>query len=66
VQGTVLLQAVISKEGSIENLIVISGHPLLLPAALDAVSRWRYEPTSLNGVPVEVETTVEVRFKIGN
>jgi protein TonB len=66
VQGTVVLRAVISKEGTITNLAVISGHPLLIPAALDAVRQWRYQPTLLNNVPVEVETTIEVRFILGD
>jgi periplasmic protein TonB len=65
VQGTVRLQAVISKDGAIENLTVLSGHPLLIPAALDAVRQWRYKPTLLNGLPVEVETTIEVNFTLG-
>jgi periplasmic protein TonB len=65
VQGTVRLQAVISKDGTIENLTVLSGHPLLIPAALDAVRQWRYQPTLLNGVPVEVETTIEINFTLG-
>ena len=64
VQGTVRLQALISKDGSIENLTVLSGHPLLIPAALDAVQKWRYQPTLLNDVPVEVETTIDVNFKL--
>ena len=66
VQGTVVLRAVISIEGTITNLAVISGHPLLIPAALDAVRQWRYQPTQLNNVPVEVETTIEVRFILGD
>ena len=65
-QGTVHLQALIDKEGSIENLTVVSGHPLLIPAALDAVKQWRYQPTLLNGVAVEVITTVDVNFTLGN
>ena len=65
IQGTVRLEAVISKEGVIENLEVISGHPLLIQAALDAVRRWRYQPTLLNGVPVEVITTIDVNFTLG-
>jgi periplasmic protein TonB len=64
VSGTVILQAVISKEGTIENLHVVSGHPLLTQAALDAVKQWRYRPYILNGDPVEVETTVEVHFTL--
>jgi len=56
IQGTVLLQAEISKDGQIENLRLISGHPMLAPAAIEAVKQWRYKPYILNGEPVEVET----------
>ena len=63
-EGTVVLQATISKAGAIQNLRVINGHPMLQQAALDAVSHWRYRPYLLNGVPVEVETTVNVIFKL--
>ena len=65
IQGEVLLRAIISKEGVIEELEVVSGHPLLAPAALDAVRDWRYRPYLLNGVPIEVETTVLVTFQLG-
>ena len=65
IQGTVKLEAVISKEGTIEELKVISGHPLLIQSALDAVKQWRYQPTMLNGVPVEVITTIDVNFTLG-
>ena len=65
VQGTVVLQAVISREGSIENLQVLSGHPLLVPSALAAVRQWRYRPYFLNGEPVEVETQVTLNFVLG-
>jgi periplasmic protein TonB len=65
IQGTVRLEAVISKDGTIENLTVVSGHPLLIQAALEAVKQWRYQPTLLNGVPVEVVTTVDVNFTLG-
>ena len=65
IQGTVRLEAVISKVGGIEELKVISGHPLLIQAALAAVQQWRYEPTLLNGVPVEVITTIDVNFTLG-
>ena len=64
IQGTVVLQAVISKDGSIENLHVISGHPMLVPAAMDAVKQWKYKPYFLNGEPVEVETTINVNFTL--
>ena len=52
----------ISKEGTIEGLKVVSGHPLLVPSALEAVKQWAYQPTLLNGVPVEVETDIDVNF----
>jgi protein TonB len=64
-QGTVVLQAVISKTGTIENLRVVSGSPMLQQAALDAVSQWRYRPYLLNGQPVDVETTINVVFTLG-
>jgi TonB family protein len=62
IAGTVVLQIVISKTGSVENLHLVSGHPLLVQAALDAVKEWRYQPFMLNGEPVEVETTISVTF----
>jgi periplasmic protein TonB len=64
VQGQVVLQAAISKEGNIENLRVISGPPLLIQSALEAVKQWRYRPYILNGEPVEVDTTVTVIFSL--
>ncbi len=63
-QGTVVLQATISKSGTIENLQAISGPPMLQQAAIDAVKTWRYRPYLLNEQPVEVETTVNVIFKL--
>lgn len=60
--GRVVLQATISRNGTIENLHVVSGAPMLQQAAIDAVSQWRYRPYLLNGEPVEVETTVNVDF----
>jgi len=65
VQGTVILQALISKQGTIENLKVVSGPAMLQEAALDAVRQWRYKPYLLNNEPVEVETTVNVIFTLG-
>jgi periplasmic protein TonB len=65
IQGTVVLQATISRTGSIENLRVISGPPMLQQAAIDAVRTWRYRPYLLNGEPVEVETTINVVFNLG-
>ena len=64
IRGTVRLQAVVSRSGTIKDLQVLSGHPLLVKAALDAVQRWRYQPTLLNGEPVEVITTIEVNFSL--
>ena len=64
-QGDVILSAVISKAGIIESLQVVSGHPMLTQAALDAVKQWRYRPYLLNGQPVEVETQITVKFRIG-
>jgi protein TonB len=65
VSGTVVLQATISKNGTIENLHVVSGPAMLQQAALDAVKTWRYRPYLLNNEPVEVETTVNVIFTLG-
>ncbi len=64
VQGDVVLQAVIGKDGRIENLHAVSGNPLLIKSALDAVQQWRYRPYLLNGEPVEVETQITVRFTV--
>lgn len=64
VEGTVELQAIISKMGTIENLRAVSGPPMLQEAAISAVKTWRYRPYMLNGQPIEVETTVNVIFKL--
>ncbi|HEX8711546.1 MAG TPA: energy transducer TonB, partial [Terracidiphilus sp.] len=66
VQGPVVLEAVISKTGTIENLQLISGHPLLAPAAIDAVRQWRYKPYVLNEEAIEVETQITVNFTLSN
>ena len=66
IEGTVILQAAISKAGTIENLRVVNGPEMLRQAALDAVSQWRYRPYVLNGQPVEVETTVNVVFNLSH
>ncbi|HEV2522955.1 MAG TPA: energy transducer TonB [Candidatus Acidoferrales bacterium] len=63
-QGTVVLHAIISRDGRINSLEVVSGPPLFVQAALDAVRQWRYLPTMLNGEPVEVETTITVVFQL--
>ena len=62
VQGTVVLQAVIGKDGNIVRLNALSGHSLLVPAALDAVKKWRFKPYYLNGSPVEADTQINVKF----
>lgn len=64
IQGFVTLKAVIAKDGSIEQLQVLNGHPLLVRAALQAVHDWRYRPYLLNGSAVEVETTITVSFSL--
>jgi len=62
--GQVVLQAIIGKDGEIKELSLVSGHPMLAPAAIEAVRQWRYRPFLLNGEPVEVDTTVTVTFQI--
>jgi protein TonB len=64
VEGQVVLTAIISKTGEIQNLELVSGHPLLVPAAIAAVKQWRYRPVLLNGEPVEVDTTITVNFQL--
>ncbi len=66
VQGDVVLSAIIDSSGQIKNLQLVSGHPMLVPAALDAVKQWRYKPYLLNGQPVEVETTITVIFTLSS
>jgi len=64
ISGTVRLHAIIGKDGTIQSLEVMNGHPLLQQAALDAVRQWRYQPTLLNGDPVDVDTTIDVIFSL--
>lgn len=64
IQGSVVLQAVIAKDGTIQGLKVVSGHPMLTGSAVEAVKQWRYKPYFLNGEPVEVETVVTVNFTL--
>ena len=66
VQGTVVLQAVIAKDGTVRDLRVVSGHPLLVQAAMEAVQLWRYKPYLLNDQPVEVDTQINVNFTLGS
>ena len=62
--GVVKLKAVIGADGRIKNLTLMSGHPLLVDAAMDAVRQWTYRPTVLNGKPVEVDTEIDVTFAL--
>jgi protein TonB len=66
VQGEVVLTAVIDVNGQIQNLQLVSGHPMLVPGTIAAVRRWRYKPYLLNGQPVEVETTITVIFALSS
>ncbi len=66
IQGTVRFNAIIGKDGTIQNLQLVSGHPLLVPSAQEAVRQWVYRPTLLNGEPVEVQTQIDVNFTLSN
>ncbi len=66
IQGAVQLSALIGKDGKIENLQVVSGHPMLAQAAMNAVKQWKYKPYVLNGQPVEVQTTITVNFTLSS
>jgi protein TonB len=66
IQGDVVLKAVISTSGQIQDLQLVSGHPMLVPSAIEAVKQWRYKPYLLNGQPVEVETTITVIFQLSS
>jgi protein TonB len=66
IEGAVRLAVVIAKDGRIAHIQVNTGHPLLIPAALEAVRQWQYQPTLLNGQPVEVRTDLELNFVLGN
>jgi protein TonB len=64
ISGVVRFNALIGKDGTIQNLTLVSGHPLLVPAAQEAVKQWLYKPTLLNGEPVEVATVIDVNFTL--
>jgi protein TonB len=64
IQGTVRFTAIIGRDGTIQNLQLVSGHPLLVPSAQEAVKQWVYQPTLLNGEPVEVITQIDVNFTL--
>lgn len=66
ISGTIVLRAIIAADGSVRQLEYVSGPPLLMKAALDAVRQWRYKPLLLDGAPVEVDTTISVVFRLGN
>ncbi len=66
IQGAVVLHAVIGKDGTVKNLQVISGHPMLTSAAVNAVKQWKYKPYYLNGQPVEIDTTIQVNFTLAS
>lgn len=61
-ESVVMLKATIDKNGNVENLKMVSGHPMLVPAALDAVKQWKYRRYEVNGIPKVVETTIRVEF----
>jgi protein TonB len=65
IQGAVVLAAVIGKDGKVKEVRVVSGQPLLAQAAERAVREWKYKPYMLNGTPVEIDTTINVNFKLG-
>jgi len=64
ISGVVRLNAIIGKDGTVQDLTIASGHPLLVPAAMEAVKQWVYQPTLLNGQAVEVVTQIEVNFTL--
>ena len=66
IQGPVVLEAIIGKDGTMQHLQLVSGHPMLVPAALEAVRQWRYRPYILNGEAIEVETQITVNFILEN
>ncbi len=64
IQGSVLMNVIITKDGDVAKCDLASGHPALAQAAIDAVKRWKYRPYLLNGEPVEIETQVKVNFTL--
>jgi TonB family protein len=66
IQGTVVLKVTISKSGDVGDVQLVSGHPMLAPAAIEAVKQWKFRPYLLNGNPVEVETSVQVNFVLAD
>jgi len=66
VEGVVRLHAIIGKDGSVHDIEMVSGDQLLVDAAIKAVRQWRYAPTTFNGQPVEVDTTIDVIFQLNH
>ena len=64
IQGTVRIDIVVGKDGSVEQMSIVNGHPVLIPAAMEAVKHYKYRPTNLNGQPTPVQTTVDVTFTL--
>jgi len=64
VRGKIVLRVIVNQEGAVSHVEVVSGHPLLIPAAIEAVRQWKYKPFLVKQRPVEVETTVEVAFAL--
>jgi protein TonB len=64
IQGRVVLSVVVGKDGAVQDVKLVSGHPLLAPAAMNAVRQWHYKPYLLNGDAVEVQTPVTVDFRL--
>jgi len=62
VQGVVLIEATVTEVGTLDEINVISGHPMLTPAALDAIREWRYEPATLDGIPTRASVSIRVNF----
>lgn len=63
-EGDVVVRAIVGRDGTMQEVQALSGHPILIPAAMDAVKQWRYRPYILNGQPIEVETQITVRFRM--
>jgi TonB family protein len=64
ITGLVRFSALIGKDGSVQKLTLVSGHPMLVPAAMKAVKKWRYKPTTVDGEAVEVATVIDVNFTL--
>lgn len=64
IEGQVFLRAVVDKNGDVESLTLVQGHPLLAPAAIQAVKQWKYKPYLIDGKPVAVETQITVAFQL--